>query len=67
MEDQNIPKNAVLRGFDLSIAPGEFVGIVGTTGAGKSTLIKTLVRMYDVQSGAVTINDTNIKYVVDAV
>ena len=42
----------VLRRLNLSIDPGERIGIVGTTGAGKSSLISLLCRFYDVQEGA---------------
>lgn len=51
----------VLRGLDLHIAPGEFVGIVGTTGAGKSSLVNMLARFYDVQSGSVEIDGVDVR------
>lgn len=50
----------VLRDFDLSIRPGEKIGIVGRSGAGKSTLIQLLLRFYDVQDGQIRIDGQNI-------
>ncbi len=47
--------------FNLEIKAGEKVGIVGASGAGKSTLIKLIARYFDVVSGSVKINETNIK------
>lgn len=46
----------VFEGFNLTIQPGEKVGIVGRSGAGKSTLMNLLLRFYDIQSGAVLID-----------
>jgi len=51
----------VLRGLDLHIRPGEFVGIVGVTGAGKSSLVSLLVRFYDVNQGSVEIDGVDIR------
>ncbi len=50
----------VLQDFDLRIAPGEKVALVGESGAGKTTLVKLLQRLYDVDGGAVTIDGRNI-------
>ncbi|SMF77195.1 ABC transporter ATP-binding protein [Pseudobacteriovorax antillogorgiicola] len=50
----------VLNGFNLDIQAGEFIGIVGSTGSGKSTLIKLLLRFYDPQSGNITIDGVPI-------
>jgi ATP-binding cassette subfamily B protein len=47
------PSAPVLRGFDLDIAPGTSVALVGATGSGKSTVARVLARFYDVQDGAV--------------
>jgi len=47
--------------FSLHIKPGERVAIVGENGAGKTTLTKLLLRLYDVNSGAILINGKNIK------
>jgi ATP-binding cassette, subfamily B, multidrug efflux pump len=51
----------VLRDVSFSIEPGETVAIVGHTGAGKTTIISLLMRFYDVQKGAITIDGVDIK------
>ena len=51
----------VLRDVSFEIQPGETVAIVGPTGAGKTTLISLLLRFYDVQKGAIRIDDVDIK------
>jgi ATP-binding cassette subfamily B multidrug efflux pump len=50
----------VFEGFNLVIQPGEKVGIVGRSGAGKSTLVSMLLRFYDIQGGAVLIDQQAI-------
>lgn len=50
----------VMDGLTLAIAPGEKVGLVGQSGAGKSTLVNLLLRFYDVESGAITIDGQDI-------
>lgn len=57
--DSDVP--AVLDGFDLSLAAGESVAIVGATGSGKSTIARLLVRFYDVDDGAVTIDGVDVR------
>ncbi len=47
-------------GLDLAIAPGERIGLIGPSGAGKSTLINLLLRLYDVQSGRISIDGQDI-------
>ncbi len=51
----------VLRGIDLHIKPGEFVGLVGKSGVGKSTLINLIMRMYDVDEGSICIDGEDIR------
>ncbi|MFC5447883.1 ABC transporter ATP-binding protein [Paenibacillus aestuarii] len=51
----------VIHDLELRIQPGEMIGIVGTTGAGKSSLISLLCRFYDVQRGSVHIDGTDVR------
>lgn len=55
------PGTEVLHGLDLHIEPGEFIGIVGETGAGKSSLVGLLTRFYDVASGSVRLDGVDIR------
>ena len=50
-----------LDGISLTIEPGETVALVGQTGAGKSTLVKLIARFYDVTSGAVLVDGTDVR------
>jgi len=50
----------VFTGLDLKLASGEKIGIVGRSGAGKSSLVNLLLRFYDVQSGVIEIDGQNI-------
>ena len=54
-------EGAALSGFNLDIAPGEKVGLVGRSGAGKSTAVSLLLRLYDVEDGAVLLDGTDIR------
>ncbi|MHA2394664.1 MAG: ABC transporter ATP-binding protein [Promethearchaeota archaeon] len=56
-----LPDNPVFANFNLSIHPGETVAIVGHTGAGKSSLTKILLRLYEFQSGDVRIDGQSIR------
>ncbi len=51
----------VLKNVDCSIHQGEMIGIVGHSGSGKTTLINLIMRLYDVNDGAIEIDDVNIK------
>ncbi len=51
----------VLHGVSFRIAPGETLGVAGPTGAGKSTLIKLLLRFYDVNGGAVRLDGHDVR------
>ena len=55
------PDEPVLTDISLKVAPGETVALVGSTGAGKSTLISLLVRFYDVDQGWVRIDGRDIR------
>ena len=50
----------VLSGIDINVSSGEFLGVMGHTGAGKSTILKLIERFYEPQSGKVLINDMDI-------
>jgi ATP-binding cassette subfamily B protein len=52
---------AVLRGVDLTIRPGEMIGLVGHSGSGKSTLVNLICRFYDVTDGAIRIDGVDIR------
>ncbi|WP_019674245.1 ABC transporter ATP-binding protein [Arsukibacterium perlucidum] len=56
-------KAAVLQQLNLSISPGEKVGLVGRSGAGKSTLVNLLLRFYDIESGSILIDGQDISTV----
>jgi ATP-binding cassette subfamily B protein len=55
------PDSLALDRFDLSIAPGETVAVVGPSGAGKTTVFNLLLRFYDPERGAVHFDDVNIR------
>ncbi|WP_334186854.1 cyanophycin metabolism-associated ABC transporter [Noviherbaspirillum sp.] len=52
---------AVLRGVDLTIQPGEMIGLVGHSGSGKSTLVNLICRFYDVSEGAILVDGVDIR------
>ena len=55
--------NPVLRGVDLVVKPGERIGLVGRSGAGKTTMVSLLLRLYDLESGAIRIDGQDIAQV----
>jgi ATP-binding cassette, subfamily B, bacterial len=55
------PDGAALEDFNLTVAPGERVALVGPSGAGKSTVFQLLLRFYDPQSGAVTLDGVDLR------
>lgn len=57
-----IDKEEVIKGIDLSVNPGETIAIVGSTGAGKSTIINLLNRFYEIKSGSISIDNVNIDH-----
>ena len=54
---------AVLEGFELRIKPGERVGLVGRSGAGKSTIVNLLLRFFDLEKGRILIDSQDISQV----
>ena len=54
-------KEKVLNNINFSIKPGELVGIIGSTGSGKTTLISLIPRLYDADEGEILIDGVNIK------
>jgi len=54
-------ENPALENISFVAQPGEIIGIIGTTGAGKSTLVSLIPRLYDVQEGEVLVDDINVK------
>jgi len=54
-------RQPVLENLSLSIAAGQTVGIVGATGSGKSTLVKLLLRFYEIQQGSIRIDGTDLR------
>ena len=55
------PEKTVIHDFSCKIRPGQKVAIVGPTGAGKTTMVKLLMRFYDVDAGAITLNGRNVQ------
>lgn len=51
----------VIRGVDLTIAPGEMIGLVGHSGSGKSTLANLICRFYDVSEGSIRVDGVDIR------
>ncbi|MEG1408124.1 MAG: ABC transporter ATP-binding protein, partial [Ruthenibacterium sp.] len=56
-----LPEAPLIDGFCLHVKPGERIAIVGPTGAGKTTMVKLLMRFYDVNSGAVLVDGYDVK------
>lgn len=54
------PDVPVLKSLDLSISPGQKVALVGASGSGKSTVVKLLLRFYELNSGSITVDGKNI-------
>ena len=52
---------AIIKNLNLSIAPGEMIGLVGHSGSGKSTLVNLMCRFYDVSEGSISIDGVNIR------
>lgn len=56
-----IPEKTVIHDFNCSVEPGQTVAIVGPTGAGKTTLMKLLIRFYDVNAGSIRVNGADVR------
>ena len=54
-------ENCALKNIDISIKSGEFVGILGSTGSGKTSFVNLISRLYDVTEGSVSVGDHNVK------
>lgn len=55
------PQKPVIHDFTCHVEPGSMVAIVGPTGAGKTTMVKLLMRFYDVDSGCIKVDGENVK------
>ncbi len=55
------PEKIIIKDFSAQIKPGQQIAIVGPTGAGKTTMVKLLMRFYDVNSGAILVDGHNIQ------
>ena len=55
------PDKPIIKDFSIDVLPGQRIALVGPTGAGKTTLVKLLMRFYDVDSGAIFVDGHNIK------
>jgi ATP-binding cassette subfamily B protein len=53
-------RNPVIQDLSLKIPAGQTIAIVGSTGSGKSTIVKLLLRLYEIQSGSITLDDIEI-------
>lgn len=56
-----VPDRPLIEGFNLHVKPGQRIAIVGPTGCGKTTMINLLMRFYDVNSGAIFVDGTDIR------
>lgn len=56
-----VPEKTVIHDFNCSVEPGQTVAIVGPTGAGKTTLMKLLMRFYDVSDGSIRVNGLDVR------
>ncbi|HOZ38520.1 MAG TPA: ABC transporter ATP-binding protein [Anaerolineaceae bacterium] len=55
------PDEYIIKNFSMVVEPGQKIAIVGPTGAGKTTLVKLLMRFYDIDRGEILIDDVNIQ------
>lgn len=57
------PERKLIEDLDLHVKPGQRIAIVGPTGCGKTTIINLLMRFYDVDQGAICVEDTDIRHI----
>ncbi len=57
-----VPEQKLIQNFSLKVKPGQRVAIVGPTGCGKTTIINLLMRFYDVNSGSIQVDGTDIRH-----
>lgn len=55
------PDKVIIKDFSCDVKPGQMVAIVGPTGAGKTTMVKLLMRFYDVNKGSICVDGHNVK------
>ena len=55
------PDKIIIRDFSCNVEPGQMVAIVGPTGAGKTTMVKLLMRFYDINSGAIRVDGQDVR------
>ena len=55
------PEKTIIHDFSCQVKPGQMVAIVGPTGAGKTTMVKLLMRFYDVSSGAIRVDGNDVR------
>ncbi len=58
-----VPERKLIEDLDLHVKPGQRIAIVGPTGCGKTTIINLLMRFYDVDQGAICVEDTDIRHI----
>lgn len=60
------PERLVLKNVSFVVQPGKTLALVGPSGSGKTTIVRLLFRFYDIDSGAIIIDDQNIQLVTQA-
>ena len=61
VEFSYLPEKPLIENFNLKVNKGELVAIVGPTGAGKTTIVNLLMRFYEIKSGAIKVDDVDIR------
>ena len=55
------PNQTIINDFSVDVKPGQKIAIVGPTGAGKTTMVKLLMRFYDVNSGQILLDNHDVR------